>query len=306
MDFIGTYYAKGAFYYDKSGTQLDWENARVVACGGEEHDNPYSYDLPAGDPAPGPLCIPAEPPSAIKLAIQQLKFRNMRIGVSLLGGGYADNPALVPKRNQLQELLKLEEVEFAAWIVQVRAAGTVLNQWGLNHFDIDFEGGMTENLNCTALTRVLNALRFNNSIVSVTTEVDYLETLDCLVSSEENRPDLIQLMMNNYQTSVLTGIEQIKTVSANTGYPVSQFRLGVKPQCGVPTGSLSYLQEALPGLVNSSARPMLWNLGRDYPCPGTCSSPICNSGSTVGQQPFTSSDPFAFSCTISYAYNHVV
>lgn len=301
MDYVGSYYAAGALYYDKNGDQKEWSlNRTVVQCGGDDHDNPYSYNLSLSD---DPLCVPAVPPTSIKEAIVGLQARGIRAGVSLLGGGGADNPPPTFQiRNHMENLLQLEEGDFAKWITQLRAAGTVLNSWGITHFDIDFEGGLTSTLNCTALSRVLSALRFNDSIVSVTTEYYDLLSLSCLTSVPENRPDMIQLMMGNYYNTFATGIKQINSISASTGYPVSKFRLGVKPQCGVSTGSLSYLKGALPTLVASGAKPVLWNLGRDYPCPGTCSSSSCSSNSTVGQGVFTSEEPFAWTCAISDAY----
>lgn len=307
MDYIGSFYAAGGYYYDASGVQQEWSlNKTIIDCGGSDHDNPYSYNVPIGDPAPRPLCVPATAPTAISKAIAGLQARGIRAGVSLLGGGGADNPPpTLQERNYMTNLLQLEESDFAAWITQLRAAGTVLNSWGINHFDIDFEGGLTQTLNCTALSRVLKALSFSGSITSVTTEAGYLNQLSCLTSVEENRPDMIQLMMNNYYTTWATGIQQISSISASTGYPVSQFRLGIKPQCGVSTGSYSYLTGALPSLVASGAKPMLWNMGRDYPCPGSCSNPYCNHGSTVGQQPFTPNAPFDWTCAISEAYQSI-
>jgi len=304
MDYIGSYYAAGSHYYDVAGVQRDWRlNETVINCGGSDHDNPYSYNLPAGNPSPNPLCVPATPPTAIKNAIAGLQTRGIRAGISLLGGGGADNPPpTLQKRNHMERLLQLEESDFSSWITQLRAAGTVLNNWGITHFDIDFEGGLTQTLNCTALSRVLDALRFNGSIVSVTTEYYELSSLSCVTSVAESRPDIIQLMMGNYYTTWATGIQQINNISSSTGYPVSQFRLGIKPQCGVSTGSLSYVTGALPNLVASGARPMLWNMGRDYPCSGSCSSGTCQRQSPVGQQPFTTEAPFAWTCAISDAF----
>lgn len=182
-----------------------------------------------------------------------------------------------------------------------------MNSWGITHFDIDFEGGLTQTLPCDRLQRVLAALTFNGSITSVTTEYGYLSQMECLTTIPKNRPDMIQLMMNNYYSTWSTGISWIQNVSNQTGYPVSRFRLGIKPQCGVSTGTLSYLEGALPGLLDSGAKPMLWNLARDYPCKGSCQTGgvpgTCKKHSKVGQQPFTTEKPFSWTCAISEAYS---
>lgn len=304
MDFIGRYYAKGAYFFDAQGNKVDWSlNETVIECGGESHDKPYSYGLPLDAPVPHPLCIPAAPPTRIQEAIDALNARGIRAGISLLGGGGGDNPPPTLRgRNRLENLMQLDEDAFTFFEGQLAAAGAVMHGWGITHFDLDFEGGLTQTLNCDRLRRVLAALSFPDALTSVTTEQGYLAQMDCLTTIPENRPDMIQLMMSNYYSPWSSGISQIQSVSNQTGYPVSQFRLGIKPQCGVSTGELSYLTGALPELVDSGARPMLWNLPRDYPCQGSCGSGECMADSLAGQQPFTAQEPFAWTCAISEAY----
>merc|ERR1712203_909838 len=131
-----------------------------------------------------------------------------------------------------------------------------------------------------------------------------LQSLSSVLQSPAQRPDIIQLMMSNYAESLATGISIAQGISGNTGYPVSNFRFGIKPQCGVHVGSASYLVGALPALVESGAGIMLWNMGRDYPCSchNDCSEG-CAQNSLVGQQAFSSSAPFAFTCAISRAFD---
>lgn len=181
----------------------------------------------------------------------------------------------------------------------------MLHDWGITHFDIDLEGGIAYALNATRLPDVLNALRFDGGIVSVTSESWALHRFSSVLESPTQRPDLLQLMMGNYGETLETGLESARAISQMTGYPVSKFRFGVKPQCGVNVGSAAYLKNALPEVVASGAGLMLWNLGRDYPCSSGTSdcSDSCAAGSSVGQQTFTSEDPFTFTCTISKAFN---
>jgi len=301
LDYLGQFYAEGATYYDAVGQEQDWKTRNVISCGGD-HDTPYSYKLPISSPVAGPLCVPATPPTALKKSIAALTRRGIRTGISILGGGGGDNIPGIPERSQLRSLTKLEEAEFKSFIVQLRAAAIVLNSWGISHFDIDFEGGIASDLNAARLPEVFEALRFEGGIVSLTTEAYSLQGLSSVLNSTTQRPDLVQLMMGDYSETLATGIQIARNVSAATGYPVSQFRLGIKPQCGVSVGSEAYLTKALPALVESGAGVVLWNLGRDYPCAsmGDCSKG-CIANSTVGQQPFSSSDPFAFTCAISKA-----
>lgn len=179
----------------------------------------------------------------------------------------------------------------------------MLHDWGITHFDIDFEGGIATALNATRLPDVMNALRFDGTIVSLTTESRCLHGLSSVLESPTQRPDLIQLMMGDYSETLETGVQIATGISRKTGYPLSRFRFGIKPQCGVKVGSAAYLTSALPGLVASGAGVMLWNMGRDYSCDsgGDCTR-RCVEISTVGQQAFTSSVPFSFTCAISKAF----
>jgi len=302
LDYLGQFYAQGATYYNAAGQEIDWKTRNVISCGGENHDTPYSYKLPRCSPVASPLCVPATPPAALKRSIAALAARGIRTGISILGGGGGDNIPGIPERTQLRSLTKLGATEFQSFLGQLRAAATVLNSWGITHFDIDFEGGIASDLNATRLPDVMDALRFHGGIVSLTTESYSLQGLHSVLKSPTQRPDLVQLMMGDYSETLAAGIQIAQGVAKATGYPVSQFRFGVKPQCGVNVGSEAYLTSALPALVESGAGVMLWNLGRDYPCAcqGDCSR-ACNANSTAGQQAFTGSKPFAFTCAISKA-----
>ena len=160
----------------------------------------------------------------------------------------------------------------------------------------------------TRLTDLMAQLRFDGGIVSLTTESYSLSALAPLLqnASSASYPDLVQLMMSNYYETLSQGLSDAQGVVQATGYPLSRFRLGVKPQCGVSTGELATLQAALPDLVSSGAGLMLWNLGRDYPCApsvkGQCDTMQCAPASAAGQSPFTTSAPFAFSCAASDAW----
>lgn len=305
LDYLGQFYAKGATYYDVDGVEKEWNTREVISCGGDNHDTPYSYNLPRTSPVANPLCVPATPPTALKESIAGLKARGIRTGVSILGGSGGDNIPGIPERTQLATLTRLSETNWNSFLVQLRAAATVLNGWGITHFDIDFEGGVAESLNATRLPDVFNAMRFSGSIVSLTTESYALQSLYSVLQSPTQQPDLVQLMMGDYSESLAAGVQTAQSVVNATGYPLSKFRLGVKPQCGPNVGSASYLEQALPALVESGAGIMLWNLGRDYPCAcqgGDCAYG-CAANSTVGQQSFTKSAPFSFTCAISKALN---
>merc|ERR1712113_861651 len=99
------------------------------------------------------------------------------------------------------------------------------------------------------------------------TEVFGLDTISSLLSSSD-RPDLVQLMMDDYSATLEEGLQDALQVSKATGFSVTNFTLGVKPQCGVQAGSVAYLKTALPDISAKGVGIMLWNMGRDYPCPG--------------------------------------
>jgi hypothetical protein len=306
LDFFGSYYAKGASYFDKDGAEHPWNSKEIVQCGSDStHASPYSYGLPKGRPVKNPLCVPANPPAALARGIEQLKQRGIRAGISILGGGGDDNIPGIPTVNQLVRLTHLETTAFAHFLTQFRAAATVLHDWGIAHFDIDLEGGIASALNAQRLPEVLDALRFNDSIVSVTTEAynfQYGGISSVLNSS--SAPDLVQLMMGDYSETLQSGLQTAGDISKSTGYPLSKFRLGVKPQCGRSVGSATYLDDALPAVVESGAGVMLWNLGRDYPCEAQSCSDSCASNTLVGQAPFTVNSPFTWACSISKAWGH--
>lgn len=298
LDYMGTYYAAGATYENASGYVLDWQlNPRTEQCGGATHDSPYSYNIPVGHPDPKPLCVPATPPKALNDAILGLQHRGIRVGFSILGGAGGDNIP-VPNRTRLPAIAKLPENRFQAFLVQVSAAAEVLRGWGIGHFDVDFEGGVASDLNVTRLRLFLNALRGPDTLVTLTTEIGSLDPLTSLLQSQA-RPDLIQLMLSNYYTPIVEGLKQVQNVSKSVGYAVSNFTLGVKPDCtaGV-VGSLANLKKSLPVIERSGVGLMLWDMGRDYPCSGDCTIG-CKKGSKVGQAPFTDSPPLAFSCAMA-------
>jgi len=304
LDFLGQYYARGAVYYNEEGHELPWKGRNIIQCGGDNHDKPYSYNLPKGAPVPNPLCVPATPPAALERGIAGLKARGIRTGISILGGGGDDNVPGINVRNQLHSLTKLSASKFDSFLVQLRAAATVLHDWGITHFDVDLEGGIAYALNATRLPQVLDALRFEGGMVSITTESWALDGISSVLESTTQRPDLVQLMMGDYSETLHDGLQTAKSVAQRTGYPVSKFRFGIKPQCGVRVGSADYLKSALPEVVESDAGVVLWNLGRDYPCDsgGDCSG-RCAAHSFAGQQAFTTNEPFTFTCAISRAFN---
>jgi len=289
---------------NSSGHVNSWKTREIVQCGGPDHDTPYSFNLPAGRPVPNPLCVPATPPDALSKSISALARRGIRTGISILGGGGGDNVPGIPYRSQLRALTLLAETAFDNFLVQLRAAATVLHDWGITHFDIDFEGGIAQDLNASRLPQVFDALRFHDSLISLTTESYSLDALSSVLKSAGQRPDLIQLMMADYSETLSQGVQIAKGIENETGYPISNFRFGIKPQCGVTVGTRAYLEGALPSLVQSGAGIMLWNLGRDYPCDsdGDCSAG-CAKNSNVGQQAFSNSYPLGFSCAISKAFD---
>jgi len=306
LDYLGQFYAKGASYYNKSGLLDAWDTRKAISCGGDQHDSPYSYNLPKGAPVSRPLCVPANPPTMIAEAIVGLKARGIRTGISILGGGGGDNIPGIPQRSQLRALTQLSETPFLSFLTQLRAAATVLHDWGITHFDIDFEGGVASDLNAERLPQIFDALRFSDSIVSLTTESYSLYSLSSVLNST-SRPDMIQLMMGDYSETLEDGVKIAQGVQNRTGYPLSQFRFGVKPQCGVSVGTSSYLTGALPALVESGAGVMLWNLGRDYSCIAKKDSCEygCAANSIAGQSTFSNSAPFAFTCAVSDAFKAV-
>lgn len=304
LNFLGRYYAKGATFFDHAGQERDWKAVpAAIPCGGEDHDTPYSYLIPKGRPAPGPLCVPATPPTAVALALAGLLARGVKPGISILGGHGANLPPL-PSRSQLRRLVQLPEPRFGAFVLQVRAAATVLHQWGFRVFDVDFEGGLEAALNVTRLGRLVEALRVEGAEVTLTLEAPSMPGLRALLGSPgPARPDLVQLMLENYYEDLPDGIEDAKDAAAASGYPLEQMTLGVKPQCGVASGTLKRVKTHLPAVAEAGLGVMLWNLGRDYPCEGTCGG-TCTK--TPGQAVFSEAAPFGFAQAIAAAYGRRV
>ena len=127
----------------------------------------------------------------LKQSIDGLRARNIRAGFSILGGGGGDNVPL-PTRTRLPTLLKLAEPRWGGFLQQVRAAASVLVGWGITHFDIDFEGGLAQDLNVTRLTAMMQALRCKGCLVTLTAEVWSLQPLYPLLANAKQRPDLVQ------------------------------------------------------------------------------------------------------------------